>query len=200
MNKELEKAVQNRRTYYTIIDRISVTDREIKEIVELALLHVPSAFNSQSTRIVLLLGENHRKLWSITKETLRKIVPAEAFAATEAKIDNCFGAGYGTILFFEDQEVVEGLQKSFPAYSGNFPVWSEQASGMHQYAVWTLLEAAGLGASLQHYNPLIDDEVAKTWNINPKWKLIGEMPFGNPVQAPGQKEYAPLEKRLLVFE
>ena len=37
---------------------------------------------------------------------------------------------------------------------------------------------AGFGASLQHYNPLIDEAVAKQWHINPNWKLIAEMPFG----------------------
>ena len=30
---------------------------------------------------------------------------------------------------------------------------------MLQLVVWTALEAEGLGATLQHYNPLIDDEV-----------------------------------------
>jgi predicted oxidoreductase (fatty acid repression mutant protein) len=31
--------------------------------------------------MVLLLGENHKKLWSITKETFRKIVPTDTFPA-----------------------------------------------------------------------------------------------------------------------
>ena len=31
------------------------------------------------------------------------------------------------------------------------------AAGMLQLAVWTALAEKGLGASLQHYNPLIDD-------------------------------------------
>ena len=46
--------------------------------------HVPSAFNSQSTRVVLLLGESHKKLWQIVKDALKRIVPAEAFVKTEA--------------------------------------------------------------------------------------------------------------------
>ena len=70
---------------------------------------------------------------------------------------------------------------------------------MHQLAVWTMLEEVGFGASLQHYNPLIDAEVASTWGISPKWKLMAEMPFGKPTAAPGEKEFQPLEKRLLVF-
>lgn len=199
MKRSFKEAVKNRRTYYSIDNKINVSDAEIKEIVEFAVTHVPSSFNSQSTRVVLLLGDNHKKLWSIVKETLRKIVPAEAFGATEAKIDNCFAAGYGTILFYEDTETVEGLQKAFPSYSENFPVWSQQTSAMHQFAIWTMLEDAGLGASLQHYNPIIDAEVAKTWNINPKWKLIAQMPFGNPIQDAGEKEFKPLSERILVF-
>lgn len=70
---------------------------------------------------------------------------------------------------------------------------------MHQFAVWTLLEDAGLGASLQHYNPLIDDEVRKTWKLPATWKLISQMPFGKPVGEPGAKEFEDLDKRVLVF-
>lgn len=198
--KSFKEAIQNRRTYYTINDKSPISDNEIKDIIDFAVLHVPSAFNSQSTRIVLLLGENHKTLWNIVKGVLKKIVPAEAFPASEAKIDGAFAAGYGTVLFFEDQSVVEGLQNAFPSYSENFPVWSQQTSAMHQLAVWTMLEDAGLGASLQHYNPIIDEEVAKEWNINPKWKLIAQMPFGTPTGEAGPKEFQSLENRVTVFK
>ncbi|MBD8347349.1 MULTISPECIES: nitroreductase family protein [unclassified Dysgonomonas] len=200
MARNFKETIKHRRTYYSISNTSPISDKEIQEIVEYAVLHVPSSFNSQSTRVVLLLGDNHRKLWNIVKETLRKVVPADSFKATEDKIDNCFAAGYGTILYFEDQAVVEGLQKAFPSYSENFPKWSEHTSAMHQYAIWNMLEDAGFGASLQHYNPLIDAEVAKTWNIDPNWKLISQMPFGTPATEPGEKEFSPLEKRVLVFK
>lgn len=36
---------------------------------------------------------------------------------------------------------------------------------MIQFAVWTALETEGLGASLQHYNPIIGAEVAKAFEI-----------------------------------
>ena len=101
MKKSFEEALKHRRTYYSITNQSPVSDEEIERIVNLAVTHVPSAFNSQSTRVVLLLGENHKKLWHIVKETLRKIVPPEVFKTTEAKIDNSFASGYGTVLFFE---------------------------------------------------------------------------------------------------
>lgn len=195
----LKEALKNRRTYYTITNESPVSDKQIEEVLGYALTHVPSAFNSQTTRVVLLLGDQHKKLWGITKETLRKIVPAKNFGATEDKLDGAFASGYGTILFYEDTEVVENLQKAFPTYSENFPVWSQHTAGMHQLAVWTMLEEIGFGASLQHYNPLIDEEVAATWNINPKWKLMAQMPFGKPTAVPGEKEFMPLEKRLFVY-
>lgn len=200
MNRNFKEAIAHRRTYYSITDRSPISDKEIKDILDFAVKHVPSAFNSQTTRVVLLLGEQHKKVWDITKEVLRKIVPADAFTATETKIDTCFRSGYGTVLFYEDTEIVRGLQKAFPTYSEKFPVWSEQTSGMHQFAIWTMLEDAGLGASLQHYNPLIDEKVAKEWNINKNWTLIAQMPFGKPAGEPGEKQYNPIEDRVLCFK
>jgi uncharacterized protein len=200
MGLSFKEALLNRRTYYTISNKSLVSDQEIEDIINFAVTHVPSSFNSQSTRVVLLLGENHKKLWNITKEALRKIVPAEAFSATENKIDGAFAAGYGTVLYFEDQTVVKGLQDAFPAYAENFPVWSNHTSAMHQLSIWTMLEEVGFGASLQHYNPLIDEEVAKEWNLPSTWKLVAEMPFGVPTQGPGKKEFKPLDDRVKVFK
>lgn len=199
MALNFKEALQNRRTYYTISNKSLISDKEIEDIVKFVVTHIPSSFNSQSTRVVLLLGENHKRLWEITKETLRKIVPAEAFKSTEAKIDGCFAAGYGTVLYFEDQSVVKGMQDAFPPYAENFPVWSNHTSAMHQLAIWTMLEEAGFGASLQHYNPLIDEEVAKTWNLPSNWKLVAEMPFGVPTQGPGEKSFQPIDERVKVF-
>ncbi|MEH7260882.1 nitroreductase, partial [Bacillus toyonensis] len=45
-------------------------------------------------------------------------------------------------------------------------------------------------------NPLIDDEVKQEWNVPANWKLIAQMPFGNPTATPGEKEFQPLEERV----
>ena len=109
MERSFSEALKHRRTYYSITNQSPIPDQEIECIVNMTVRHVPSAFNSQSTRVVLLLGESHKKLWKIVKDALKKIVPAEAFVKTEEKIDNSFACGYGTVLFFEDQKVVKGL-------------------------------------------------------------------------------------------
>lgn len=199
MTKSFKEALKARRTFYQIDNKSTLSDKEIRDLIRFAVEYVPSAFNSQTTRVVLLAGSAHEKLWTIVKDTLRKLVPADAFVKTEQKIDGSFSCGYGTVLYFEDMSIVHSLQESFPAYKDNFPVWSEQTDAMHQLVIWTLLEDAGMGASLQHYNPLIDDEVRKTWNLPDDWKLIAQMPFGIPLAQPGPKEVMSLDKRVFEF-
>lgn len=199
MNKNFYEAIKERRSIYAISKESPISDERIQEIVEDIVKHVPSAFNSQTTRTVILLGESHNKLWDITMEALRKIVPASDFASTEAKI-NSFKGGYGTVLFFEDFAVVESLQEQFELYKDNFPVWALQTSGMMQFSVWTAFATEGLGASLQHYTELIDVEVKKEFNIPNNWRMMAQMPFGKIVAGAGEKEFSPIEDRVKILK
>ena len=196
----IREAIGCRRSHYALSPDCPISDEEVGFIINTAILNVPSAFNSQSTRLVLLLGESHKKLWDIVKETLRKIVPPDRFVNTETKINMSFLAAHGTILFYEDQSAVKNLMDQFPLYKDNFPIWSMQTNGMHQFAIWTMLCDAGCGVNIQHYNPLIDEEVAKTFNIDPNWKLVCQMPFGKSLMEPGEKSYEPLDERVKIFE
>lgn len=199
MSETFLKCLEDRRSYYGIGPESPVSDEKILQVVQDAVKHTPSAFNSQNARAVLLLGAHHRRVWDITEETLKKIVPEDGFGATAEKLAS-FRSGYGTVLFFEDTDIVEGLQKQFPLYQENFPLWSQQAAGMTQHAVWVALELCGFGASLQHYNPLINEAVAKEWNIPTSWKLIAQMPFGKPTAEPGPKDFISIEERVKIFK
>jgi len=196
--KSLIEAIKGRRTNYALGKNIPLRQEQITQIIETILPEVPSAFNMQSARVVVLLGENHEKVWALTKKILAAIVPAEKFSATDEKI-NGFAAAYGTILFFEDMPTVEKMQKAYPSYAENFPIWAQQANGMLQFAIWTALTEAGLGVNLQHYNPLIDADV-KTWLQLPAgWKLTAQMPFGEATAAPKPIEKLPLRDRLKII-
>ena len=197
MTNEFLKGIEQRRSYYAIGKDITISDDRIREILEQALLHTPSAFHSQSTRLILLLGLQHDRFWNMVKEELRTLVPENQFKATSDKIDS-FMNGYGTVLYFEDVSVVRGLQKNFPLYEGNIPIWSQQSNAMHQFVIWTAFELEGLGASLQHYNEIIEDEIKEEWKIPGNWKLIAQMPFGNPLAQPDPKEFEPLDYRLRI--
>ena len=179
---------QNRRSQYVLGKNLPLAENEVLEIIDNAVKYSPSAFNSQTAHAVVLLGDNHQKLWDITFEELGKFLPNEdAKAVTKAKLDG-FTAAYGTILFFEDHDVVKGLQAQFPSYADNFPLWSEQSTGIVSFAVWNALAEAGVGANIQHYNPVIDERVAKEWNIPTNLVLRAQMPFGEIVGEPASIE------------
>lgn len=194
----LQKTAESRRSIYVLNKDLPVSAQEVADIVKHAVLHTPSSFNSQSTRVVVLFGTEHDKLWQFAENALRAIVPADKFEPTAQKLA-LFKAAAGTVLFFEDGDVVKGLQEQFPSYAENFPVWAEHANAMHQYAVWTTLAAAGVGANLQHYNPLIDADVAREWNIPASWSLRAQMVFGGIGAQADEKTFAPVEGRFAVY-
>ena len=195
----LQNLAEKRRSIYALSDQLPVSKDEIVKLVEHAILHTPSSFNSQSARIVVLFDEDHQKLWDITEETLKVIVgDDEKFQGTKDKIVG-FKAGAGTILFFEDKGVVRSMQEAAPLYADKFPIWAHQTNAMHQYVIWTALASIDVGANLQHYNPVIDQQVADTWNIADDWELNAQMVFGAIEQPAGDKEFKPVEERMKVF-
>lgn len=196
--QDLQQAAETRRSIYALNKNLPISNEQVQQIVEHAVLHTPSSFNSQSTRVVVVFGAEHEKVWGFIEDALRAIVPADKFEPTEQKL-NMFKAGAATILFFEDQTVVKGLQEQFPSYAENFPIWAEHTNAMHQYAIWTTLAAAGVGANLQHYNPLPDAAIAQEYNLPESWKLRAQMVIGGIAAPAGEKEFAPLAERLKVF-
>ena len=219
--------VKERRTYYQLNKEAPVSDERIEQLVKEAVLNVPSAFNSQTARLVVLLREEHDLFWDLVKDALKPIVPAAQFETTEKKL-NGFKAAYGTvsvthtlchlplpfhhlrhparpkrlttsqILFFEDTATVQTLQKNFALYADKFPQWSEHTSAMHQFVLWAGLENEGFGANLQHYNPVVDAAAQAQWDVPAAWSLKAQLVFGGRAGEPGPKTFQPLEERLFV--
>lgn len=55
-------SIQNRRSIYGISNASALSDAQLQALVETAVTHVPSAFNAQTSRVILLTGESHKKL------------------------------------------------------------------------------------------------------------------------------------------
>lgn len=71
---------------------------------------------------------------------------------------------------------------------------------MHQFIVWTALEAEGLGCSVQHYQPSITPYLSEMYGVPASWKPKCQMPFGKPVgKIPDAKAKTHLEKALKVY-
>lgn len=202
MSKEslvtLQQAFDERRSVYALGNELPVEPQAIVNMAERVLLHTPSAFNSQSSRLVVLFGAEHQQLWDIAEEKLRAAVGDGDFSGSKQKLDG-FRAAAGTVLFYEDKNVTESLQEQFALYADRFPVWAQQTSAMHQYAMWTELRTLNVGANLQHYNPLVDEDAAKAFAIPDSWELVAQMPFGNIVEPAGEKTYQPVSERMKVL-
>lgn len=104
------EAVQNRRSIYPLSADIPISDARVKELVVEAIKHVPSSFNSQSTRLVVLLNAEHQKFWDFVKEVLKPQVPEDQFPKTEQRL-NMFKAAHGTVSWVVLRRTRQGTHK-----------------------------------------------------------------------------------------
>ena len=189
-----------RRSIYALGRQVTQTPEALYDLVKSAVKQSPTSFNNQSVRAVVLMGDAHEKLWDMTAQRLQQEVPDEtAYQQTLAKINHAFKAGFGTVLFYTDTDVVKMYEEQIPLYAENFYDWSEQGHGMAEYATWLALTEAGLGASLQHYNPLIDEAVAAAFDIPDNWRLRAQMPFGSIEAAASEKDMMSDAERFKFF-
>ncbi|MGE4571552.1 MAG: nitroreductase family protein [Candidatus Izemoplasmatales bacterium] len=191
------QALKSRHSEYVLSKNIDITEDTLTSYLKDILQYTPSAFNSESQRIVLLTQEKHDLLWEQLIEIMKGIVKGEQFENTKNKI-NAFKAAYGTILFFDDTSVTKKLQEKFPLYSENFAKWSIEQNGMLQSNVWVGLRTKNIGASLQHYNELINDFVKKSFDIPETWELRAQMPFGHIEELASEKPHIEINKRFLL--
>ena len=92
------------------------------------------------------------------------------------------------------------MKKQAPLYAPNFDSWAEEAIGIALYSVWMRLAEDNIGASIQHYNPLIDQAVKEAFDIPASWTLRGEMPFGS-IEAPADpKTFVKDDERFKLFD
>lgn len=192
--KKEEEAVQyslindlkKRRSVYELGRKVYFSQNYLTQLIKEAVRCCPSALNSQSVRVVILMEDTHYQFWQNVKTVQKQYVPEHVFEGAVVKIDRCADA-FGTVLFFEDQQVIQSLQKQRPLQADEFPLWSEQTSGMAQFAVWAALSSAGLGAALHHYNPAINPMVTEQFNLPQSWVLKAQLAFGSINQAASEK-------------
>ncbi|WP_455676969.1 nitroreductase family protein [Pseudoscardovia suis] len=184
------EGIADRRSVYALGKNIPVSDDELVEFVRRTTELVPDAFNMKSQRVVVALGDKQDALWDAVYDAFGGKVARE-------KIDG-FKAAHGTVLFFYDQDVIDTMQKNVPAYAQNFPVWAQQSNGMLQFSVWTGLRSLGIGANLQHYNPVIDDAVKQLLDVPSNYVLVAQMPFGSIEAQPDPKAAEDIDARVIV--
>ena len=82
----------------------------LTELIQEAVHSCPSAYNSQSARIIVLFADSHHQFWNIVKDVQRQHVSTLVYERIRIKLDQCANA-YGTILFYEDQRTIQQLDR-----------------------------------------------------------------------------------------
>ena len=121
--------LKKRRTIYQLNKNMPVSDEEVIQVIKDVTELTPDAFNMKSARVIVAMNDNHDALWDVIYDAFEGKVSKE-------KIQT-FKDGYGTVLYFIDDQVVENLHEQFALYADNFPVWAQQANGMLQYGPLT---------------------------------------------------------------
>ncbi|MBK5201264.1 MAG: nitroreductase family protein [Spirochaetaceae bacterium] len=184
-------SLKGRRSIYDINKNLPVKEEVVFDFIKEATELVPDAFNMKSSRVVVVTKEKQDLLWDKIYEVFDGEVPRE-------KIDS-FKKGFGTILYFIDTSVVKGLEEQFPLYAPKFFEWAKQSAGMLELSIWSGLKELSIGASIQHYNPIIDKMVKELFDIPENYELNAQMPFGgiNTEPSPKDKEDISLRVKFL---
>lgn len=194
-----QDSLSRRRSIYQLNDHLPISEICFMETIESCVKHCPTAFNIQSARLAVLFGKQHKLLWQTVWEALQAVITSKQQEAVKKKIDG-FARAAGTILFFEETKSLMALKKQFPQYAKNMRIWTQQANGMLQYMIWQTLAENDVGASLQHYNELIEKKVNALFDLPKTWELVAQMPFGAIESEPMEKTFLPLNERIRVLK
>lgn len=184
--------IKKRRSYYNLSEDVDLSNEEIKYLVEDVMNTTPSHMNSQTTRIVLLFDEKSKEFWTKVNETFDNKIKEEKFHG--------FYHAKGTALFFIDTDEIKKQEKDIPSYKEYFETWGHHSLAMLQLNLWQAFRDEGIGASNQHYNPVIDSWVKDLYELPDSWELTAEMPFGKIEEEPEKKDKKPIEEILKVIE
>lgn len=191
------ETIKKRRSIYALGKNINMSEESLKTLIENTLELTPSAFNSHTQRIVMLFETKHELFW---EEVLQKLLPlTNNKERTTSKIDT-FKQAYATILFYDETQTTLDLEKAYPLYAKNFELWALEQNAMLQINVWNVLTENHLGASLQHYNEVIEERARELFDLPKTWKLIGQMPVGEILETPAAKDHGDSEQRIKYFK
>ena len=196
---ELKKALETRRTHYVLGKNTDFSKQEIVDAISNVVKHAPSAFNNQSTRVVILFGDQKEKFWQHIYDVQKDVLDDDAWEQQSATITGARDEALGTVLFFEDNATADQL----PTNPERTHVYKHTANANVQYGTWLTMADLGLGASLQHFNlgyeQGFDKETRQMFDLPDSYEMVAQMPFGS-IEAPaGDKDFAPLEERVFVF-
>lgn len=179
--------INKRRTVYPINGKSKLSQDEIVKYLQEVTRGIPSASNSQTTRLVVVFNDKNKKLWEHILQTQEKVLDAGTFGFMKPVMELAANA-VGTVLFFEDRNVVKATLGESPRAE----VYKQHNNAYLQFGVWLALNELDFGASLQHFNigfeQGYDKGIKALLNLPEQYELVAEMPFGSHDGNPEPKE------------
>lgn len=195
---EFKNVIKNRRSIYALGNNSDYSIDEIVATIRETQKDVPSAFNSQTSRLVVLHGDANTKFWNLILEVQKEVLDQATWDFMSPIMEGAKG-GIGTVLFFEDRDAVATM----PTQGQRTEAYKQNNSANSQYAAWLALADMNLGGSLQHFNvgyeQGFDKAVRELFDLPESYELIAQMPFGSIEQEAGDKEYIDSEVQVQVF-
>ncbi|MCM3742348.1 nitroreductase family protein [Oceanobacillus luteolus] len=190
---------EKRRSIYALGTDGNYSKKDIENRIREVVKQVPSAFNSQTTRVVVLFDSANEKFWNHIYDVQQNVLEGDMWDMMSGIITGAKN-GIGTVLFFEDKEAVEGM----PAQGVRQEAYKQNNNANAQYAVWLALAEMDLGASLQHFNvgyeQGFDKGTKEMFNLPESYEMLAQMPFGSVEQQAGEKEHIDTDVQVKVFE
>jgi predicted oxidoreductase (fatty acid repression mutant protein) len=144
---------------------------------------VPAAYNRPPWHIVVV-HERSGGFWDVVEAAFRDRLGGDRLARYLDRLAG-FRGGVGAVLVYEDRTAVEEMRQACGIDHDQARAYSEQGLGMVQLALWLAIVAEGLGASLQHWEALIEDRVAAFLGLPAdRFRLAATMPLGFPAEEP----------------
>lgn len=184
---EFKNVVKARRTIYVLGNESDYSIEEIVANIRETQKNVPTAFNSQTSRLVVLTGEANDKFWDLIYSVQKDVLNSEVWDFMSPIMTGAKN-GIGTVLFFEDRDAVAKM----PTKGQRTEAYKQNNSAISQYAIWLTLADMNLGGSLQHFNvgyeQGFDRSVRELFDLPESYEMIAQMPFGSIAQPAGEKE------------
>ena len=191
--------VEKRRSIYALGTNSQYSKKEITDRIREVVKQVPSAFNSQTTRVVVLFNEANIKFWDHIYDVQKDVLEGDTWDMMSGIMTGAKN-GIGTVLFLEDTDAV----KEMPAQGIRGEAYKQNNNANAQYAVWLALTEMDLGASLQHFNvgyeQGFDKGTKEMFNLPESYEMLAQMPFGSVEQEAGEKEHIDADIQVKVFD
>lgn len=191
--------VEKRRSIYALGTDSEYSKKDIEKRIREVVKQVPSAFNSQTTRVVVLFDEANNKFWDHIYNVQKDILDGGMQDWMSGVVTGAKN-GIGTVLFFEDLDAA----KKMPTEGARTEAYKQNNNANAQYAVWLALAEMDLGASLQHFNvgyeQGFDKATREMFNLPETYEMIAQMPFGSIEQEAGEKEHIDTDVQVKVFD